>query len=142
MADIFSEEKRSLIMGRIRGKDTRPEMIVRRFLYAQGFRYRLHDKRLPGKPDLVLKKYRSVIFVNGCFWHGHPHCKTGTRMPKTRTAWWTNKISNNRKRDLKKISDLLSLSWNVITIWECDLKPQKKEQTLLRLVKTLQRNKG
>ncbi len=140
MADIFSEEKRSYVMSQIKSKDTKPEMMVRKFLHANGFRYGLHNKKLPGKPDLVMRKYASVIFVNGCFWHGHKHCKTGTRSPKTRQEWWKEKISKNRKRDLKKITELLDLGWNIITIWECELKPKKRDKTLSNLIKTLKKN--
>ncbi len=142
MADIFNEEQRSYVMSRIKSKDTKPELIVRKFLHANGFRYRLHDKRLPGSPDLVLKKYRSVIFVNGCFWHGHKACKAGTRLPQTRREWWKNKLENNRKRDLKKINDLLNLNWHVITVWECQLKSKVREETLVHLAETLKKNKA
>ncbi|MGB1217381.1 MAG: very short patch repair endonuclease [Saprospiraceae bacterium] len=142
MADIFNEEQRSYVMSRIKSKDTKPELIVRKFLYANGFRYRLHDKRLPGSPDLVLKKYRSVIFVNGCFWHGHKACKAGTRLPKTRAEWWKNKLEKNRKRDLKKITDLLNLNWHVITVWGCQLKSKVREKTLIQLAENLRKNKG
>ncbi len=140
MADIFSEEQRSYVMSRIKNKDTRPELMVRKYLHARGFRYRLHNKKLPGSPDLVLKKYRSVIFVHGCFWHGHKHCKTGIRLPKTRTEWWKEKIAKNRRRDIKKAAELLNLGWNVITIWECQLKSKNREATLQGLVKTLEKN--
>ena len=142
MADIFSEEKRSYVMSRIKSKDTKPEMIVRKYLHAQGFRYGLHNKRLPGKPDLVLKKYKTCIFVNGCFWHGHKQCKTGTRLPKTRTEWWREKINKNRKRDIQKITELLGLGWCVITVWECDLKVKKRVGTLEKLEKLLVNNGG
>lgn len=142
MADIFSEEKRSYVMSRIKSKDTKPEMIVRKYLHAQGFRYGLHNARLPGKPDLVLRKYKTCIFVNGCFWHGHKHCKAGTRIPETRTEWWKEKLSNNRKRDLRKVAELLDLNWNVITVWECDLKIKKREQTLIQLTQQLIQNQS
>lgn len=142
MADIFSEEKRSYVMSRIKSKDTKPEMIVRKYLHGQGFRYRLHNARLPGKPDLVLRKYKTCIFINGCFWHGHKHCKSGTRLPVTRTEWWKEKLSKNRKRDLRNISKLLDLNWNVITVWECDLRVKKRIQTLEGLAMQLRRNLG
>lgn len=129
-------------MSRIKSKDTKPEMIVRKYLHAQGFRYRLHNDRLPGKPDLVLKKYKTCIFVNGCFWHGHKQCKTGTRLPATRTEWWKEKINKNRKRDIQKIAELLGLGWSVITVWECDLKVKKREGTLEELVESLINNGG
>ncbi len=124
-------------MSRVKSKNTKPEMLVRSFLPANGFRYRLHDKRLPGSPDIVLKKYGVVIFVNGCFWHGHKACKDGTRLPETRREWWKAKIDRNKKRDLRKIADLLSLGWQVITVWGCELKPKKREATLVQLAETL-----
>ncbi len=108
-------------MSRIRSKDSKPEMIVRRFLHRHGFRFRLHVKNLPGKPDLVLKKYKTVIFVHGCFWHGHEGCKYFV-VPKTRTEWWLKKIERNKTNDEKNISLLSLQGWNVIQIWECELK--------------------
>ena len=98
--DVHTKEQRSYNMSRIKGKDTKPEMLVRRFLHANGFRYKLHDKKLPGKPDIVLPKYRTVIFVHGCFWHGHKNCKYFV-VPKTRTEWWLNKINGNIANDIK-----------------------------------------
>ncbi len=142
MADIFNEEQRSYVMSRIRSKDTKPELLVRKYLHGMGFRYSLHNERLPGKPDMVLKKYKTCIFVNGCFWHGHKHCKAGTRLPETRPEWWKEKLTKNRKRDLRKITELLSLNWNVITIWECELKPKKREATLEKVMKQLLKNGG
>ena len=130
MADIFNEEKRSYVMSRIKSKDTKPEMIVRKYLHRQVFRYRLYNACLPGKPDLVLRKYKTCIFINGCFWHWHKHCKSGTRLPETRREWWKEKLAKNRKRDLRNITELLDLNWNVITVWECELKKKKREETL------------
>jgi len=103
--------------------------MVRKFLFANGFRYRLQDKKLPGKPDIVLRKYKTVIFVHGCFWHGHENCKYVV-MPKTRSEFWKNKISSNIKRDKKNIEELKKLGWNIIVIHECELKKDKKEETL------------
>lgn len=123
-------------MSRIRGKDTKPEMLVRKFLHAQGFRYRLHVKNLPGKPDLVLPKYKTVIFVHGCFWHGHEGCKYFV-IPKTRTEWWMNKINGNVANDITKHALLKEVGWNVIQIWECELRPDKREETLQNLLKAL-----
>ena len=123
-------------MSRIKGKNTKPEMLVRRFLHAQGFRYRLHDKKLPGKPDIVLPKYHTVIFVHGCFWHGHEHCKYYV-VPKTRTEWWLNKINVNIANDEKAMVALKALSWKVINIWECELKPTTIDNTLSCLSKVL-----
>ena len=120
-------------MSRIKSKDTKPEMLVRKFLHAQGYRYRLHDKKLPGKPDIVLAKYRTVIFVHGCFWHGHSKCKYYV-VPKTRTEWWLNKINGNITNDAKAAKALKKDGWKIITVWECQLKPAKIEKTLLALI--------
>jgi DNA mismatch endonuclease, patch repair protein len=131
--DVHEPEVRSYNMSRIKGKDTKPEMIVRKFLFAQGFRYRLHVKSLPGKPDIVLPKYKTVIFVHGCFWHGHKGCKYFV-VPKTRTEWWLTKIVSNSNND-KRNTELLRLEqWKVITIFECELKSGKREKTLANLV--------
>lgn len=129
MADVHSKGIRSYNMSRIRSKNTKPEIMVRKFLFANGFRYRLQDKKLPGKPDIVLRKYKTVIFVHGCFWHGHENCKYVV-MPKTRSEFWKNKISSNIKRDKKNIEELKKLGWNIIVIHECELKKDKKEETL------------
>ena len=123
-------------MSRIKGKNTKPEMLVRRFLFAHGYRYTLHDKKLPGKPDIVLPRYRTVIFVHGCFWHGHKNCKYFT-IPKTRTAWWKNKIEHNNANDKKNIKLLKKDKWKVIEIWECKLKNNKTEKTLTKLISLL-----
>ena len=120
-------------MSQIKGKDTKPEMLVRKFLHAEGFRYKLHDKTLPGKPDLVLPKYKTIIFVHGCFWHGHEGCKYYT-VPKTRTEWWLNKITRNIANDAKAVMALKKDGWKIITIRECDLKPAKVEKTLTKLL--------
>ena len=121
MADVHSKETRSYNMSRIRSKDTKPEMLVRKFLHKNGFRYRLHVKDLPGKPDIVLPKYKTVIFVHGCFWHGHEGCKYYV-VPKTRTEWWVNKITHNIERDKEVRKHLIKQDWRVINIWECRLK--------------------
>lgn len=120
-------------MSCIKGKNTKPEEIVRKYLFSQGFRYRKNDKRLPGTPDIVLPKYRTVIFVNGCFWHGHQGCRYFV-VPKTNTDFWMNKIDTNRIRDQKKISELEAMGWKVIVIWECELKPGKQDDTLSDLL--------
>ena len=120
-------------MSCIKGKNTKPEEIVRKYLFSQGFRYRKNDKRLPGTPDIVLPKYRTVIFVNGCFWHGHQGCRYFV-VPKTNTDFWMNKIDTNRIRDQKKISELEAMGWKVIVIWECELKPGKQDVTLSDLL--------
>ena len=121
MTDTLTTEKRSYLMSKIKGKDTKPEMIVRRYLHSHGFRYRLHVKSLPGSPDIVLKKYRTAIFINGCFWHGHENCLF-SRLPKTRTEWWKIKISKNIKRDKEKCILLHNLGWHTMTVWSCQLK--------------------
>ena len=119
-------------MSRIRSKDTKPEMIVRKFLHGQGFRYRLHVKDLPGKPDIVLPKYKTVIFIHGCFFHGHKDCKYFV-VPKTRTEWWVNKINGNIANDTKAFEALQNLGWKVLEIWECELRPKKVYETLINL---------
>ncbi len=134
--DVHDKKTRSYNMSRIRGKDTKPEMLVRRFLYANGFRYRLHVKELPGKPDIVLPKYKTVIFVHGCFWHGHKGCKYFS-IPKTRTEWWLTKIKGNTRRDKQAEIELNVMGWRVIVIWECELKKSQAEQTLQDLLQKL-----
>lgn len=136
MADVHSPETRSYNMSRIRSKDTKPELLVRKFLFSKGFRYRLHDKALPGKPDIVLPKYKTVIFVHGCFWHGHIGCKYFV-VPKTRTDWWLKKIEGNKKLDFKNFQTLNELGWKVLTIFECELKKTEREQILNEITKTL-----
>ena len=118
MADIVSPEKRSEMMSGIRGKDTKPEIIVRRLLHRLGYRFRLHRKDLPGRPDIVLPKWHTVIFVNGCYWHGHEDCHL-FRPPKTRTEFWTNKIAGNQARDQRNYSALQDAGWKAVVIWEC-----------------------
>ena len=136
MADVHTPAQRSYNMSRIKGKNTKPEMLVRKFLFAHGFRYKLHDKKLPGKPDIVLPKYKTVIFVHGCFWHGHKGCKYYV-VPKTRTEWWLKKIEGNKANDMKAMKALKKDGWKVITIWECELKVIKIKKTLLKLLNTL-----
>lgn len=123
-------------MSHIRSKDTKPEVLVRRFLFASGFRFRLHRKDLPGKPDIVLPKYKTVIFINGCFWHGHRNCKYAT-IPETNREFWLAKISGNMERDKATYSELLHQGWKVIEIWQCQLKPKEKDQTLQNLIMAL-----
>ena len=127
MMDKVSRETRSRMMSRIKGKDTAPELLVRSFLHKSGFRFRLHQKDLPGKPDLVLKKYRTCIFVNGCFWHRplKGRC-SNCRMPKTNKTFWKDKLSANIKRDKSNLTKLKDLGWNCISIWECDLEDQHR----------------
>ena len=179
--DKLSAEQRHKNMAAIRGKDTKPEMIVRKGLWSRGFRYRLNSPRLPGHPDLVLRKYRTCIFVNGCFWHGHhvefppgPSTGSGTakgadlgaarsatgsesatgatgsgtvevenseccRIPKTNRAFWVAKIRRNQERDIEEQRRLAEMGWHCITVWECELKPSKREATLTSLAYTLNR---
>ncbi|NLO72054.1 MAG: DNA mismatch endonuclease Vsr [Porphyromonadaceae bacterium] len=132
MADVHDKATRSYNMSRIKGTDTKPEMLLRKYLHAHGIRYRLHNKNLPGKPDLTLAKYHTVIFVNGCFWHGHKGCKYFV-LPKTRTEWWRDKIEETIKRDIKAMKDLKESGWNSTVIWECELKPEKRNTTLENL---------
>jgi DNA mismatch endonuclease (patch repair protein) len=136
MADVHSKEVRSFNMSQIRGKDTKPEMLVRRFLHANGFRYKLHDKTLPGKPDIVLPKYKTVIFIHGCFWHGHKDCKYFV-VPKTRTEWWLNKINGNIANDKKAITALKKNTWKIIILWTCNIKANKESATLKNLMRNL-----
>jgi len=129
MADVHSPETRSYNMSRIRGKNTKPEELVRKYLFAQGFRYRKNDARLPGKPDIVLPKYKTVIFVNGCFWHAHEGCRYFV-WPKNNADFWKKKIGGNIERDAKNQRLLTKLGWKVIVVWECELKHSTAEDTL------------
>ena len=132
MTDVHNKKTRSFNMSQIKGKNTKPELLVRKFLHIQGFRYILHNKKLPGKPDIVLNKYKTVIFIHGCFWHGHNNCKYFVA-PKTRTKWWLNKIAANKANDEKAMKALRKDGWKVITVWECNLKPAKVVKTLSSL---------
>lgn len=120
MTDIYSKNKRSGIMSKISGKETKYEILVRKFLFRKGFRYRKNDKRLPGRPDIVLPKYKTIIFIHGCFWHGH-HCKAG-KLPETNKEFWENKINSNIERDKKNQHKLEKLGWKIIIMWQCKLK--------------------
>lgn len=134
--DKITAEQRHRNMSAIRGKDTKPEMLVRKYLWAHGFRYRLNHGRLPGRPDLVLKKYRTCIFVNGCFWHKHEGYKYFV-LPKTRTEFWQNKVNRNQERDKDVQIKLAEMGWHCVTVWECELKPAVREATLRSLAFTL-----
>ena len=134
--DKLTKEQRHRCMSAIKSKSTKPELLVRKFLFSRGFRYRLNHPRLPGHPDLVLRKYRTVIFVNGCFWHGHEGCKS-YKLPKTNVVFWKNKIMSNQSRDIEEMRQLASMGWHCITVWECQLKPKVRQQTLDALEYTL-----
>ena len=136
MSNFQTSPQRHANMAAIHGKDTKPEMIVRRYLWGHGYRYRLNHPRLPGKPDIVMRKYRTCIFVNGCFWHGHEGCRYYS-IPKTNTEFWVNKVKRNKERDVKVQHELAAMGWHSITIWECELKPKVREKTLMSLVYTL-----
>jgi len=123
-------------MSRIRGKNTSPELLIRKFLFKKGFRYRLHVVNMPGKPDIVLPRYNTVIFINGCFWHGHEGCKYFV-LPKTNTEFWTIKIHRNKENDRKNHYSLNKVGWKVVVIWECQLKKQYQAETLSSLVDNL-----
>lgn len=120
MSDVFSKEKRSEVMSKIKGKDTEMEVKVRSYLFKQGYRFRKNDKRYPGKPDILLPKYKTAIFINGCFWHGHEECKY-FKMPKSNIEFWRAKIERNRERDRTHKDELESRGFNVIVLWECEL---------------------
>ena len=130
--DIWDKEKRSAVMAKIKSKDTKPELIVRHYLYHRGYRYRKNVKGLPGTPDIVLGKYRVVIFVHGCFWHGHiaGECY---RAPKSNVEFWATKIQKNRERDVRNYDALKSQGWNVLVVWECQLSKKKRQETLRAL---------
>ena len=136
MADIKSKEARSYNMSQIKGKNTKPEELVRKYLFAQGFRYRKNDKRLPGSPDIVLPKYQTVVFVNGCFWHGHPGCKYFV-WPKSNADFWKSKILRNIERDQHNYRALQEMGWRIIHVWECELKAAKRQETLEALTRRI-----
>jgi len=126
MNDIYSARKRSDIMSRISGKDTKPEAIVRKYLFSEGFRYRKYVSNLPGNPDLVLPKYKTVVFVHGCYWHGHD-CPRG-KLPATNTDFWREKITRNRQRDLQNYKELEETGWQILIIWQCEISNKQKER--------------
>lgn len=138
MSDVHDKQTRSYNMSQIKGKNTKPELLVRKFLFANGFRYKLHDKKLSGKPDIVLPKLKTVIFVHGCFWHGHSNCRYFV-LPKTRTEWWLKKIERNKQLDFKNLIKLKAIGWEVFTIFECELKRNLRAKTLENLVSQLRK---
>lgn len=140
MADIISPEQRSALMSRIRGSNTQIELEVRHGLHALGFRYRLGDSGLPGRPDIVLPKYRTAVFVHGCFWHQHG-CNL-FRLPKTRTEFWKAKVDANRTRDLKVEVRLIESGWHVETVWECELRGKSPEQKIGTILALAERIRG
>lgn len=151
MPDTQTPQRRHANMAAIHGKDTKPEMVVRKWLWGHGYRYRLNHPRLPGKPDVVMRKYRTCIFVNGCFWHGHHICFPSDdlqfaiesseccKIPKTNIEFWVKKIRRNKERDSEVQRRLASMGWHCITIWECELRPNVRENTLRSLAYTLNR---
>ena len=130
MTDRLTPQQRHLVMSHIHSKGTKPELKVRRWLWTHGYRYRLNVKSVPGKPDIVMRKYRTAIFVNGCFWHGHERC---CKIPQTNRNFWVKKISRNQERDQENYRVLNENGWQVIVVWECQLKPQRLEQTMLEV---------
>lgn len=134
MADVVDKATRSRMMSGIKAQDTVPEMLARRFLHSHGFRYRLHVKDLPGKPDIVLPKYRTAIFVHGCFWHQHPGCKDVV-MPKSNIKFWKDKLDGNTRRDARNISELERLGWQCLVVWECEINTRKILKHLVRKVR-------
>lgn len=138
MSDILTPQQRHANMAAVHSKNTRPEMIVRKWLWSHGYRYRLNHPRLPGKPDIVMRKYRTCIFVNGCFWHGHEGCRY-YRIPKSNTEFWVKKIRRNQERDREVCRQLAAMGWHSIVIWECELKPLRRTNTLESLTFTLDR---
>lgn len=129
MADTVSKQKRSEIMSHVTGKETKPEIMVRKYLFARGLRYRKNVKQLPGTPDIVFPKYKTAVFVNGCFWHGHKECKY-SHLPSTNLEYWEKKIADNLERDERKIRELEELGYRVLIVWQCQLKPNVKIETL------------
>lgn len=128
--DIWDKKKRSAVMSKIKGKDTRPELIVRHYLFSRGYRYRKNVKGLPGTPDIVLRKYGTVIFIHGCFWHGH---EVDGHIPESNREYWQKKIERNIERDKRNKEELKKLGWSVMIVWECQLKPAVREQTLFEI---------
>ncbi len=132
--DNLSIQERSIMMSKIRSNNTKPEILLRKALFANGLRYKINDKKLQGKPDIVLPKYKTVIFVHGCFWHNHKGCKRA-HLPKSNVEYWGNKIRTNEERDLKNREILEKLGWNVLVIWECEINTKEKtEQVAIKII--------
>jgi len=136
MPDSHSSETRSYNMSRIRSKETKPEVLVRKYLYTKGFRYRKNDNRYPGKPDIILPKYKTAIFINGCFWHMHEGCSDFV-MPETNKAYWEPKLRRNHQKDTENKADLEMLGWKVIVVWECELKKDMFERRMIQLLQDI-----
>ncbi|MFO8026797.1 MAG: DNA mismatch endonuclease Vsr [Opitutales bacterium] len=139
MVDVFDKQKRSWLMSRVKGRDTKPELFVRSLLHRLGYRFTVNgpkNRKLPGKPDIVLPKYHTVVFVHGCFWHGHEGCKEG-RIPKSRTEWWRAKIERNHQRDHKNIAELEAMGWRVVVLWTCEFDRVPKREALARILPDL-----
>ncbi|MCD8176230.1 MAG: very short patch repair endonuclease [Tannerellaceae bacterium] len=134
--DIWDKKKRSKVMSNIRSKNTKPEITLRKELYKIGFRYRINYKKLPGKPDIVFPKYKTAIFVNGCFWHGHGPC-SDTHIPKTNSTYWQDKIDRNKQRDKENIEKLESLGWKVMTVWDCEIQKKEKLDLLIKEIESI-----
>lgn len=134
--DIWNKAKRSEVMSKIRSKNTRPEITLRKFLYKKGLRYRINYTKLPGTPDIVIIKYKTIIFVHGCFWHGHTNCKI-SHLPKTNTNYWKNKITKNQERDNIITLQLLAMGWKVLTIWECEIQKKNMDNLFLLIEETI-----
>lgn len=136
MADILTTEQRHRCMSHIKSKNTKPEILVRKYLFSNGFRFRVNKNDLPGKPDIVLPMYKTSIFINGCFWHGHVNCKY-SKLPDVNRDFWETKIKGNITHDIVVREQLKSLGWKVITIWQCELKPKNKDLTLASLIQKI-----
>ncbi len=136
--DVLTPEQRRRCMSAVRGGDTEPEILLRKALHALGFRYRLHDRSLPGKPDLIFSGKRTVIFIHGCFWHRHD-CKSGRSVPLTRVDFWKKKLADNRERDVRNLRQIRKLNWKVIVVWECKLKGKALDRSLRRVVRFLKK---
>jgi len=139
MVDVFDKKKRSWLMSRVEGRNTKPELFVRSLLHRLGYRFTVNgpkNRKLPGKPDIVLPKYNTVVFVHGCFWHGHEGCRYA-RIPKSRTEWWRAKIEGNRERDRKNIGELEAMGWRVVVLWTCEFDRAPKRKSLARILPDL-----
>ena len=136
MADRHSKETRSYNMSQVKSRETKPEVFVRKYLFANGFRYRKNDSRLPGHPDIVLPKYKTAVFINGCFWHQHENCKYSA-LPETNKEFWKKKLETNKRRDIEKTKQLEFAGWRVIVVWTCELKPKDRENRAEKLSKDI-----